>query len=280
MKNISMQYHMLPWELPIVKRSLSRFFNYYIPKPDINIHLRIILNFSDFHTDWAKNEISQQEITHDIYTFVKTLDFPRKYLVILDTDEQNGCTDTEKHLNSDYYDGQLCICPDVYYHKDYLNVFLDVLSQTNNNLTWISPVPDTERCKVLSYTDIDNATIGVSRASPGSYCMGFGWLDYISTSIRDLVGWPMFKEGYGPLDSFTGFVMTELYRNIPTLDYGHYYITGNVIKSDYVCEEDEEYKKYFVIKQNKREQRDRAEKDFFKQINTRINEILERLIAK
>jgi len=153
-----------------------------------------------------------------------------------------------------------------------LNTLLDIVEKTDHELTWISPTPDTERYKTLDLTNINEGKIGIARVLSGGYCMGFGWFDYISTSILNLVGWPDF-ECYGPYDSYMGFIMTELYRSIPQLDYGHYNLTGDVIKPDCVFPEDEEHKARFVVKQNKEEQRKSAEQDFFGQINRRLKDI-------
>lgn len=273
-----MQFHMLPWELPAVKRGLQRFLDIYNPRPDINIHLHLIVNLSRFHTDWSKSKIYPTEILEETYKFTNTLNkFGRIYITILSTEEPNGHIDTWKHIQSNFYDGYIMYCSDTYYHKDYLDSLLDIITQTNNFLTWVSPTPDTERYKILTVNDIDNGKITISRAKPGSYCMGFGWFDYISTSIINLIGWPPF-ECYGPHDSYIGFIMTGLYRALPDLDYGHYYINGDVIKPDCVYEEDEEYKKNFIIKQNKESQRAIAEENFFDKINKRAAEIYERII--
>jgi hypothetical protein len=279
MKNICITAHILPWELKKTIRGLQRLSDNYTINPNINLHLHTTLNLTEYHTDWSLNKINQHDIINQLYDFIQNLKFGRKYLTILDTQEPNGHIDTWKHTFAHYYDGYIWACSDVYHHKDYLNTMLDLIAKTNHQFTWIAPVPDTETHKQLTKSDIDEGIINIIRALPGGYCMGYGWFDYISNSIIDFVGWPHF-ECYGPIDSFTGFIMSNIYSQIPTLDYGHYYITGNVLKPDCVELEDEEFKDNFTIKSDKTKQRAEAENDFFGHINRRVEEILHRIGLK
>lgn len=273
MKKINLNLHFLPWEVDKGLTVLNYIHANYTPCSNLDITCNAILNFSNWQIDWSKLNIDKNKLVIETLESIQKLTkFNRSYLSVLYSDQLNGVIDIYHRLDASYYDGDIGISYNgLECHPEYFNLMLDIIANTNHRYTWISPPPNETRDKINPINKtILKKDIQVVRAMPGSYCMGYRQFDYFSRSILELVGWPPF-EGYGPLDSFTGFVMTEIYKRFPQLDYGHYYILGNTFKKKSI------YEPHPAAKQNIFKQRQEAEINFFEKINQRIIEVSAKL---
>lgn len=266
---IKMICNTMQWETDTTIKYLQYLSDNYHPIEGVDLYLDIALHLGTAHIDWSKYEFTQEEVLLNLYKGTKNLKFKRVYITVVSTDELSGHIDLLHNMFSSYYDGYISITPNgADCHPLYLDIMIDMVKNTNHKYTWISPPPNEMReDKIDKETDI----IEVIRIPSTGYCMGYLQFDYISYSIIDLVDFPPF-EGYGPQDSFTGFIMTEIYRRFPNLDYGHYYIINNTFKKGIT-----QHIIPSCIKINKIDQRTLAEKDFFDIIGKRTVEVIQKL---
>jgi hypothetical protein len=249
--NITITYHIMPWEIDYVLLTFSQLkkSKYHLPD-DVNITIDSVLNLSSYIINWEESKIPKEffiQKYNQLSTLLSGYNHNKK---IYEEDELYGHLDLQRECirkETDYY---ISICPDMYFSEYLLTYLVESAKQIPNKYFVITPqiskvgdadwdeitdpkyvnIPYSDYLKVDIFNVIHNNTHSDQEKSlyPTQRSKWAGWFDlYNKAFYEELCPFQEDWSGYGPWDLYSLIITNHVKQQ--GIDFQQYLLRGETI---------------------------------------------------
>jgi len=249
--NITVTYHIMPWEIDYALLTFTQLkkSKYHLPD-NVNITIDSVLNLSPYLIDWKESKLPKEffiEKYNQLSTLLSEYNHNKK---IYDGNELYGHLDLQRECvrkETDYY---ISICPDMYFSEYLLTYLIESAKQIPNKYFVITPqiskvgdadwdeitdpkyvsIPYSDYLKVDIFDVIHNNTHSDQEKSlyPTQKSKWAGWFDlYNKAFYEELCPFQEDWNGYGPWDWYSLIITNSIKQY--GVDFQQYLLKGETI---------------------------------------------------
>jgi len=249
--NITITYHIMPWEIDYVLLTFSQLkkSKYHLPD-DINITIHSVLNLSPYIINWEESKIPKEffiQKYNQLSTLLSEYNHNKK---VYEGNELYGHLNLQRECitkDADYY---ISICPDMYFSEYLLAYLVESAKQIPNKYFVITPqiskvgdadwdeitdpryvnIPYSDYLKVDIFDIIHNNTHSDQEKSlyPTQRSKWAGWFDlYNKAFYEELCPFQEDWNGYGPWDLYSLIITNNVKQQ--GVDFQQYLLRGEII---------------------------------------------------
>ena len=308
--------HLMPWEIDSalsVSEKLRRS-SYYLHKGD-DVRLDFILNLSDAIIDWDKSKLDKQFFIDKFKSLKQINNWSDYNTKIYEGNEMWGHLDAFRDVVNDDVecDAYVSLTPNIYFHNTLLFYVFRSMESINHDYYWITPevvklwdsswdmlvnknymdVPYDEHHLIDSYAIekvVNDSLSEISLVeSQSSHFKWAGWFDVHSSKLFDLIMYPDYWKGYGPMDSFFLYVLGTInnwesnqteHRDVlkevyDKLNFKQYILKNQIAQSAEQFNPNRKlYEDRLTLKSERQKQRDIIESGISKDIESAIKKLI------